>query len=1104
VRVLTVLPDVERVEEQLLREVTAGQVQRADHVCTWDELVLKLAHQGRRAVLDRLTSHALLGRCANRVDLSPFGSLTSSPHFVRAAADVISALKAGALTASAFSEAAKILPEVRRERSQALARLFRAYEEALAERNALDEDDLAAEAARQAELKAPLPRMLAQADEVHFDSMHNLLPAAINLIVALGRRASEGRGPRVKVRLPFTHSSGVNVFLEPTFRALEGLGQSLNAMELEPFDPAEGNHGKGVGRFIASRLFNPKKEPLPTPEGLHLIGAPSPEAEAREVARRIRDRLDAGAAADEVAVVVRTSTPTIDRLLEYLERYGVPTRPLVDDTLRSAPPFRVVLSMLDLLDRDFPREPTAGLLRSRYLRFPDQGELRFAARVLREAGIRDDVHDGGYLGRLKALVKRTRAVIDDRTEERVKKTDARVGAILRALEVLKKLPASATLARHCQSLSHLLEVLGMAEACSGIGEAPLADDRTLTTLARDQEAFRALSDLLVALPQAYAAAGRGDEELERTRFRAVLADAAGERMLEGRGQYGGAVRFLDATTLAGREIKHAFVVGLNDGLFPARPEPHPLLPEEDRIRINIAMGRMVFRAPAPGSDPSPLPVRQSEEPLLFYQVLCAATETVELSYSRLDGTGRESLRSPFIDELERKLHAKIEPAPLAPVPMLAQCRSTEEVLARASLEGLAEPALRMGASETKIHPVALVDAVSGADPNSTSVPSPAGLGPGSTRQRWESIHQRVSMERERLHVLSFPDARPGRFSGATESVDLKPQLEEIFAFTPERSLTAKQLDEFGTCPFKSFAIRVLKLRPTNEAGEDTDSRTRGDVLHRVLQAFYERMRKENRLPLKGQEEEKLTLLEVADDTLIKVEEELHVGHPELWRLRKEEALERLLLALQTEQQNTAFSGLVPAHFELETKPETLEPDSKAAHGPTQARFVPLPLPADDGSKPIFIGGKIDRVDVGGGRAAVVDYKSASARYLRKKIRERLLDNDFQLVTYLALVQGVLGHEVIDAAFVSLRDHEVVRLSEVLEERGLPLQQLLKLGTRERNEVVEKGSPNYAHKVWSLVHQMRAGQFPVRSLDCTHCDFAGVCRVHSPSLGGDDS
>jgi ATP-dependent helicase/DNAse subunit B len=1068
---------VERVEERLLAEVEPGQVKRLDHLSTWDELLDGLSRVGKWTHLDPVSSHALLGAAAQQADLTAFGLLTQSPGFLRAASEVVSALKAGSVSPETFTAITAQFPDLRRRRAEALARLYEAYERLLHARHALDGDDRLREARRTVESRGALPGLLGTVDVLRIEGIHDLPPAAVDLIVALGRRGSEKRGPRVIVRLPFTHSGGVNVFVEPTFRQLEGLGQSLGALEIEPFDPAEGT---GVGQQVAARLFDVKRPPVPQPAGLHVIAAPTPEAEARELARRIRDRLEEGAAPDEIGVVIRTPHPAVDLLVERLQHYDVPVRPLLPAALSAAPPVLRVLALLDLVEDGFPRESFAALLRSRYFTFPGADDLRMVARLMREAGMRDDFHDGGYANRLGAYIQRLvelekNAEDMTRSAKRRARDENQVKAVLGSMGLIRKhLRDEGTLHEHCRELLRLLTALGYEAFSEKRLDVPLADNKALEAIARDQEAIAALLDLLVVLPNAHEAAGRTDELMSRSRFRALLHDAAAAVPLELRGPQGGAVRLMDAHSLAGRTFRHLFIISLNDGSFPARPPPHPLFPEEDRAQANRLLARGAFRAPAPGSDPSPLPPRQAEEPLLFYLALCAGTERVDLSFSRVDSTGREALRSLFIDEVETKLTAALEPAPLAPIPRLAACRSRDELLARASLEALAEPAHRIGAPDLDVHAGAL-----------------AGAAQQSLSWRWESVLGRVNMERERLRALSDADAPAGPFSGLATSKDLAPQLLKLFEFDPEHALTAKQIDEYAVCAFKGFAFRALKLRPVTEATEDTDSRTRGDMLHRVLDAFYKLMHKEKRLPLKGGDDERATLMAIAEIEINRVEREMHVGHPELWKLRKEEALEKLQRALQTEQNDAVFAGLVPDQFEAST---STKPGST---------FTPLAIPSGDGKNVIYLGGKLDRVDVGQGRAAVVDYKSASARYLRVKMHERLMESDFQLLTYLMLIQGVQRLKVVDAAFVSLRDHEVVRLSEELTQREWPLQSLLALAPHEREEARDRGVLPYADKVWSLVDQMRAGQFPVRPVDCNHCDFAGVCRIHAPSVGGGD-
>lgn len=55
-----------------------------------------------------------------------------------------------------------------------------------------------------------------------------------------------------------------------------------------------------------------------------LFLAPDPEREAEEVARRVRERIDAGASPSQIAVLAREARPTLDHVVRALERCGVP------------------------------------------------------------------------------------------------------------------------------------------------------------------------------------------------------------------------------------------------------------------------------------------------------------------------------------------------------------------------------------------------------------------------------------------------------------------------------------------------------------------------------------------------------------------------------------------------------------------------------------------------------------------------------------------------------------------------------------------------------------------------------------------------------------
>jgi RecB family exonuclease len=592
---LTVLPDAARVEERLAEKARAQGLVAFKAACSFAELERELVREARRAGKCPATAppEAVLLALREASD-GPFQAGT-----VRALRELL-ALDPAELTGS--------------ERAVALGRTLGAAR-AILERAGLCEPERAVRLAVEAlEKGLPLPsRLFARAAEVEFDAVLDWTPQRLRLAKALAARMP------VRIRLPWCAGRPeLTDPLEPTLRALE----SMSGADVELFDPEQGS----LAPFLR-RLFAEDRSPGDAP--VEMISCANLTAQAREVARACADLLAAGAAPDSIAVAVR-NIERAGELAAALHRYGVPWRERRGRAALTAPPIRLALHLLQLVEQEFPREALIEALSSRLLWLREESD-RFPphelARVLRKAHVRDG---GDLAASLEVLAGRSK-------DPAVQETSRRSARFVAAL---RELPARATLREHGTALLQLLDRWRLRDAV--------------------------LRDACVSL--ARASALLGERPYLRAEWAQLLAASLHDVSLRPPGARGGEVQLLELRELPGRSFDHVLVAGLVDGELPARPAAHPLLPDE--------------RA------------RPSEEPLLFHLALCAARTSLALFWPRADDRGRELVSSPFADEAARALGREPRRAPLAPIPAAADCRSATELLARAALDAFAEPAFR--------------------------------------------------------------------------------------------------------------------------------------------------------------------------------------------------------------------------------------------------------------------------------------------------------------------------------------------------------------------------------------------------------------------------
>jgi ATP-dependent helicase/nuclease subunit B len=1027
---LFVLPDAARVEERLLLLARASGLVAGKAACSLAELERELFRAARLSVASPLALSLALREAARQHSPGPYFAIREQPGYARALGDLLAALSHGLLDPAELSQLDVPL------RVRALGKTLVAVRSTLGSAGLVDAGRGLSLAVESLERGGPLPAFVAQASELEFDGILDWTPLRLRLAAALSRRL------RVKIRLPFSDKPELNEALDPTLRALERLGDGP-APEVVLHDPAQGM----LGPFLR-RLFAAQGEVADAP--VELVSCASPLAQAREVARQCAELLRGGAAPESIGIAARSLSRGIaEELAAALERAGIPWRERRGRPALPAAPVRLALSLYDLIERDFPREPLIDLLSTRLLWLQKDGErlpAQALARTLREAHLRDDAQDG-IARRLDALALRSKAPPGELEEARVR--------TLRAVAELRQLPAQATLREHGAALLGLLVRWGLLRKLrtpepphAGPALSRAAD----LALARDQAALRALEDTCAGLARAAAQLGFAELRLSRAAYAQILAGALADASLPPGGARGGAVQLVELREVPGRSFQHLFIVGLVEGELPAPPAVDPLLSEEERRSVNRAARRAVFRLPAQAGDAALLPSRQAEEPLLFHLALCSAAESARLLWPRADAQGRESLRSPFADEAARALRKPVRQVPLAPIPSARDCAGPAELLARAALDAFAEPAFRVSPPAPAAQARELLAAVARS----------------SLRGRLSRISRAAQAERERVRVF-IREQPPGRFSGQLSGAAQKIAA-QAFAFGVDAPASAHQLEEHATCGFRTLAHRLLRVSRDESDDEELGARERGTLFHHCLEKFFRALRG----PLRGTPEELQLLRDTAEAEMAAFERERHVGNPALWALRRESLVHDLWAI--------AMGDLgEPLPLEVERRFGFDEPGS----------WLPLELIPRDGGPGLYVRGAIDRVDRRDGVLLAVDYKSSRLDVLRRKLKaETLLSPELQLALYAALLRQREPLALVDAQYISMK--EAARTPTLRKTAKLDVDALLELDPARRALLQDK--PNLADAVHAQAALMRSGRFEVRPLSCDFCELKPACRL----------
>ena len=600
----------------------------------------------------------------------------------------------------------------------------------------------------------------------------------------------------------------------------------------------------------------------PPPARVELFVAPGVEAEARELAVRVRAVLDAAGAPrpEDVAIVARDVEPLRLALRRHLGALGVPFSGLATGGSLTAAGRRA-RALLDLLrkGRELPADrwldaaarlprddaggshPRGGPFVDLRLAFyaSGTGRLRDVARLDLDALLagRDGLplpvrrgfsygevdageEDGGDTDGAASPASADAGEGPPATAARRRTSYARrrhvpravlAGAVRAAGELLERLqswPATAPAGRHLAELRELL--------CRDLGWSPAEADA--------RPVFDALDALERELP-GRSAAERFEISFDELRLLLgrTLKDA-GRDPLGGRG---GGVQVLSVTEARGRTAEHLFLAGVQRGVFPRTVRPDPLLPDELRRALATVLPDVPRKRA--GFD---------EERYLFAQ-LVSASPRVTVSWQSHDDEGQPLAPSPLVERLagagdgaSRVARAPAVWAPRDGEPAPAGPRPAREEAVLAALGGASRSAfaelLAVAVDESRR---ALADRR--AEPSSTlpSLALPAGA---------------LAAARRRVLDEVDPDLRDE--AGRARAASLGPYLGFLGALRegaddPRRGDPwITHVEGLAACPWQTFLRKVLRLEPTPDplqALPGADPLLLGSVVHAVLERAAE-------------------------------------------------------------------------------------------------------------------------------------------------------------------------------------------------------------------------------------------------------------------------
>ncbi len=248
-------------------------------------------------------------------------------------------------------------------------------------------------------------------------------------------------------------------------------------------------------------------------------------------------------------------------------------------------------------------------------------------------------------------------------------------------------------------------------------------------------------------------------------------------------------------------------------------------------------------------------------------------------------------------------------------------------------------------------------------------------------------------------------------------------------------LSASAYEDLRRCPYRFFALRLLKLQESEELESELGKREFGNWLHTLLNSFHEALKTATDQSLKA----RIAMINIASETAAK---ELGL----------------------TDSEFLPFAAIWP-------RVRTGYLDWLAGHEASGAQFLEGEVWKEMPYGTVKLFGKLDRIDqLPDGSALVMDYKTEASNTTKARIKEG--PEDTQLAFYAAL----LADDTLAAAYVNLGEKEPTK-------------------TYSQPEIVHLRD-GLIESILSDVSRIAAGA-PMPALGegkaCEYCAARGMCR-----------
>jgi len=395
--------------------------------------------------------------------------------------------------------------------------------------------------------------------------------------------------------------------------------------------------------FLENAYFSYPSQTYPEkPHGLQLVAAPNPLAEVHHVARRILQLCrEKGYLFREIAIAAR-NTAGYERYMEaVLPAYGIPF--FMDRTINILEhPFTVfILSALELIVKGYTYDSVFRYVKSGFLRVRADAADSLENYVL-ATGIKGDIWKNGEKWNMRVEAYSERETEEDAELQRIS-DETRRKIVIPLLRFEENLKAGKSAAEKCEAIYAFLEEMKVPRRVRALCRL-FEKKGDFANAAEYRGVYNDFIEALDGVCDAF-----GDENIGIRRLYDVLRVALGEveTGIIPSSQDGVSVGSIDR--IKGYEVKALFVIGVQDGVFPAPPERGGILSDAERAALSDAGLELA------SAETKTL----YEEEHLIYKCLTIPTEFLQLSFPAASMEGATQRPSRIFQRV-RELFPKAE------------------------------------------------------------------------------------------------------------------------------------------------------------------------------------------------------------------------------------------------------------------------------------------------------------------------------------------------------------------------------------------------------------------------------------------------------------